>query len=282
MKKKTCVVTGANSGVGFEASLLLADSGARVVLACRNRSRGEDAVGQIRAQVPKGDLRLEIADLASLEQVRMLGARLSRDHPEIDILVNNAGVYRSELGRTEDGFEKTMAVNHLSHFLLTHLLLPPLLATRGRVINVSSEAHRRARLRVQTLEAALRGERRYSGMGTYSDSKLANILFTSGLARRYSAHELAVCSLHPGVLATRLWNQNQNPLSLLMVLFKPFMGRGSVGGDAVAFLANEPGPSIHGRYFNKRRVVDPAPPGRDQDLAEALWDLSQALTAPTP
>lgn len=282
MKKETCVVTGANSGVGFEASLLLAGFGARVVLVCRDRSRGEAAVERIRAQVPEGDLSLELADLASFTQVRELGERLSRDNPEIDALVNNAGVYRAGLEKTEDGFEKTLAVNHLSHFLLTHLVLPNLLTARGRVINVSSEAHRRSSLSVAGLGAALRGDRPYKAWMTYSDSKLANVLFTSSLARRYSAEELAVCSVHPGVLATRLWNQNRNPLSLLMVLFKPFMGSGSVGGDAVAFLAKEPGHSIHGRYFNKRRAVDPSPAGRDEGLAEALWDLSRGLTKPTP
>jgi retinol dehydrogenase-12 len=220
--------------------------------------------------------------LASLGQVRALGERLAGNTPEIETLVNNAGVYRANLEKTEDGLEKTMAVNHLSHFLLTHLLLPQLLAARGRVINVSSEAHRRSKLEVGDLEAALRGDRPYKGWMTYSDSKLANILFTAGLAGRYSADELAVCSVHPGVLATRIWNQNQNPLSRMMVLLKPLMGRGSVGGDAIAFLAGEPGPSIHGRYFNKRRRVDPSRVGRDQNLAEAFWDLSQQLTHPAP
>lgn len=278
MRKSICVVTGANSGVGYEASLLLAGSGARVVLVCRDPSRGEDAVGRIKAQIPDADLRLEIADLARLAQVRSLGERLSGGHPEINILVNNAGVYRAGLEKTEEGFEKTMVVNHLSHFLLTHLLLPHLLATRGRVINVSSEAHRRSKLQVEGLEAALKGDRPYQGWMTYSDSKLANILFTAGLARRYPVEDLTVCSVHPGVLATRIWNQNKNPLSRLMVLLKPFMGRGSVGGDAVAFLAEEPGPSIHGRYFNKKRRADPSPAGRDQNLAEAFWNLSRKLT----
>lgn len=278
--KPTCVVTGANSGVGFEASRLLAGSGARVVLVCRDQTRGEEAVGRILAQVPDGDLNLELTDLASLKQVRDLGERLQRDHPKIDILVNNAGVYRAGLERTEDGFEKTLAVNHLAHFVLTNLVLPNLLAAGGRVINVSSEAHRRSSLGVASLEPALLGERPYKGWMTYSDSKLANVLFTAGLARRYRAEELVVCSVHPGVLATRIWNQNQNLLSKFMVLLKPLMGRGAVGGEAVAFLTKESGPSIHGRYFNKTRPVSPSPEGQDQKLAEALWELSRSLTTP--
>ena len=237
---------------------------------------------RIKAQVPDGDLALEIADLASLKQVRMLAERISLKYQKIDVLVNNAGVYRAGLEKTEDGFEMTMAVNHLSHFLLTHLLLPHLLAARGRVINVSSEAHRRASITAETLEAAFLGKGPYNGWRTYSDSKLTNILFTGGLARRYPAEELVVCSVHPGVLATRLWNQNRNPLSLLMVLFKPLMGKGSVGGEAVFFLAKEPGGTIHGQYFDKKRVADPSPAGRDQALQERLWKLSERWTKLNP
>ncbi len=278
MKDKVCVVTGANSGVGFQASLLLAQLGGTVVLVCRDRSRGETALNQITTRVPSADVRLEVKDLADLGQVRELGSILSTDNQTIDLLVNNAGVYRASLERTADGFEQTMAVNHLSHFLLTHLLLCQLLAGSGRVINVSSEAHRRGRLDSGSLEDTLRGRSRYSGMGAYSYSKLANILFTSELARRYRPDELTACAVHPGVLATRIWNQNMNPLSLFMVLLKPIMGRPSVGGEAVAFLAQKPAEAVHGRYFNKKWETNPSTRAQDQGLARDLWDVSLALT----
>ena len=126
MKNKVCVVTGANSGVGFEACRGFAKLGARIVLVCRDRARGEEAVKRLAREVPSTDLTLEIAELASLTQVRDLANRISRAHPEVDLLLNNAGVYRAEREVTEDGHETTLAVNHLSHFLLTPLLLPNL------------------------------------------------------------------------------------------------------------------------------------------------------------
>jgi len=217
---KICIVTGASSGVGFEAARLLAESGARVVLICRDRGRGETAISRIRERASSADLRLEVTDLASMAQVRDLGGRLSESLPSADLLVNNAGVYRATLEKTEDGFERTMGVNHLSHFLLTHLLLPRLLGSKGRVINVSSEAHRRGRLDAGSLEEALIGPSRYNGMLAYSNSKLANILFTRELSRRYSPGQLSSCAMHPGVLATQIWNRNRNLVSLLMVLLK--------------------------------------------------------------
>ena len=278
MKDRVAVVTGANSGVGFETAHLLAEMGSTVVLVCRDRGRGEAAMDRIRARVPSADLRLEVTDLAELGEVRALGEALSEDFPAIHLLVNNAGVYRAGLERTSDGFEKTMAVNHLSHFLLTHLLMPQLLAGGGRVINVSSEAHRRAKLATGSLKECLHGQGRYSGMVAYSDSKLANILFTQELAERFPAHELSTCAVHPGVLATRIWNQNRNFLSLLMTFLKPIMGKPMVGGEAVSFLAQEPSAAIHGRYFDRKREVRPAPPAQDEALARELWELSTELT----
>lgn len=278
MTDRICVVTGANSGVGFETTRLLAESGAAVILVSRDRRRGEAAMERIREESPSAKLRLEVADLSSMDQVRNLGTTLAESLPAVDLLVNNAAVVRAGLEKTEDGLEKTMAVNHLSHFLLTHLLFSRLIASAGRVINVSSEAHRRGRLTSDTLEETFREPTRYSGMQAYSDSKLANILFTSELARRHPVEELTACAVHPGVLATRIWNQNRTPLSLFMVLLKPIMGRPSVGGKAVAQLALESAEGVHGRYFEKRREAWPSPPARDEGLARDLWDLSSKLT----
>jgi retinol dehydrogenase-12 len=274
MNDQTCIITGANSGVGYEAASTFAELGASVVLVCRSRERGEDAVNRIRDNTPSAVLRLEVADLSSFPQVRILAETLAAQLSSVDILVNNAGVYRAALERTEDGFEQTFAVNHLSHFLLTHLLLPRLLDGSGRVINVASEAHRRGRLTSETLDETFRGRSHFDGWKAYSSSKLANILFTRELARRYSPEALATCSVHPGVLATRLWNQNRNPISRLMVLFKPLMGPARVGGDAVVNAAQAEAGEIHGRYFNKQKLVDPTPMARDDALARDLWELS--------
>lgn len=277
MKGKVCVVTGANSGVGFATVLTLARLGAQVVLVCRTRARGETALKRIVKRVPSADLSLAVSDLASLEQVRRLGSQLAANFPGIDLLVNNAGVYRAGLEQTEDGFERTLMVNHLSHFLLTHMLLSSLLRAGGRVINVSSNGHRGAKLTRAPLEEIIRGHGGYSGVRAYCDSKLANILFTAELARRYPADRLSVVALHPGVLATRIWNRNLHPLSLFMRLFKPFMGRPSVGGDAVVYLAQAPAEEVHGRYFDKKKRSEPAPMAQDPNLARDLWNVSAAL-----
>lgn len=274
MNNQTCIITGANSGVGFEAASSLAELGASVVLVCRSRERGEDAVSRIEAKAPSAELRLEVADLSSFKQVRILAETLASQLSSVDILINNAGVYRASLEKTEDGFERTFAVNHLSHFLLTHLLLPRLLQSSGRVINVASAAHRRGRLALDSLEEALRGRAGYDGWKTYSDSKLANILFTRELARRFAPEELATCSVHPGVLATRIWNQNRNPISLLMVLFKPLMGRARVGGDALVNAVRGDAGEIHGAYFDKVKPVRPTDMACDDALARGLWELS--------
>jgi NAD(P)-dependent dehydrogenase (short-subunit alcohol dehydrogenase family) len=282
MIDKICVITGANSGVGFEASRLLAKEGADLILVCRDRGRGEAAMETIMRESPAAKLRLEVADLSSLGQVRHLGAALVGSLPTVDLLVNNAAVIRAGFEETEDGLERTMAVNHLSHFLLTQLLLDRLIASNGRVITVSSEAHRRGRLSSGTLEETLRGPARYSGMQAYSDSKLANILFTAELARRHPVDELSACSVHPGVLATRIWNQNRTLMSFFMVLLKPIMGRPAVGGESVAYLAGEPAETVHGRYFNEKKEAWPSPPARDGELAKDLWDLSLELTGLPP
>ena len=277
MKDTIAVVTGANVGVGCAAATALARVGSRVVLVCRNPTRGQQAKDRISKKVPTADLQAATAEFRSLAAVSALGTELAADYPKIDILVNNAGVYRVRREITEDGFEHTFAVNHLSHFLLTHLLTTSLRRARGRVITVGSEAHRGAKLTRAPLEKIIRGEVRYRAFLAYSDSKLANHLFTAELARRHRANELAAVTLHPGVLATRIWNRNIDPVSLFMRLIKPLLGRPSVGGNAAALLAQEPADRIHGEYYEKQKRSTPSKSGTDPALARELWDISSRL-----
>jgi NAD(P)-dependent dehydrogenase (short-subunit alcohol dehydrogenase family) len=221
---------------------------------------------------------LAVCDLGRFSEVRALALQLSDDYPKVDLLVNNAGVYLARKELTEDGFERTFAVNHLAHFLLTQLLLGSLLEARGRVVNVSSDGHRGAKLTLADMEDRIRGEGRFSGMQAYCDSKLANVLFTKELSRRYPASELSAVALHPGVLATRIWNKNLDPLSLFMLTFKLFMRRPRVGGQAVASLAGLSSDEVHGEYFHVRKRADPAPGANDPELAGRLWELSSEFT----
>jgi NAD(P)-dependent dehydrogenase (short-subunit alcohol dehydrogenase family) len=231
----------------------------------------------VRSELPESELHLEVADLSSLQAVSSLGASLLAAGEPVHALVNNAGVYRARMEYSADGYEMTMAVNHLAHFHLTRLLMPLLKDSEGRVVNVSSAAHRRGSLAASSLEEAFRRPRRYDGWKVYSDSKLANILFTEAFSRRFSASEVPACSLHPGVLATRIWNQNRNPVSLLMVLFKPLMGKAAVGGEAVLKACTAPPAAIHGRYFDKDREAVPKLAPDSAETAEALWELSERL-----
>lgn len=269
------VVTGANAGIGRSASEMLAESGASVVLVCRDRARGEAALAALQ-RVSSGDrVRLEIADLSSAESVRALAGRLADRFDRIDALVNNAGVYRAQRERTRDGLEVTMATNHVGHFRLTLRLLDLLRAGEGRIVNVSSEGHRRGDLRRAPLERILKGEIRYRSFQAYCDSKLANVLFTHELVRRYGDDGITSNALHPGTLSTRIWNQNRNPASLLMRLFKPFMAKPSVGGRAVFRLVTDPDlADVTGRYFNVDQETRAAPQAYDEELASELWELS--------
>lgn len=274
---KVCVITGANSGIGYEAALGLARDGARIVMVCRNRQRGEAAHKRLVRIVNNAQTDLMIADLSSLRQVRALAGDLSVAYPEIDVLVNNAGVYRARPEMSEEGFERTMAVNHLAHFLLTNLLFPPLRAGKARVITVTSGSHRLAKLKRKPLDEIIRSVGDYSGVQAYADSKLANLLFSFELARREP--DLTAIALHPGVLSTRIWNQNSNLLSFMMRLVKPFMERPAIGGKRIRRLSTAPEfSSATGRFYNRDREAQAAAAAYDRELATQLWILSEELT----
>ncbi len=275
----TAVVTGANSGIGRSAAELLAGSGTRVVMVCRSEKRGSKARAAMARAAPEGAFDLELADLSDFDSVRSLGDRLLDSHERIEILVNNAGVFRGRLERTEAGLERTFAINHLGHFLLTRLLSEPLRAGGARVVNVSSNGHRSGDLRRAPLEEIARGDAWTGGVQAYGDSKLANVLFTFELARRAAEDGITTNALHPGVLATRIWNQNPWHVSQVMRLFKPFMGRAAVGGKAVYRLAAAPElEGVTGRYFPVEKEAEAAPQAHDEELARELWELSERLT----
>lgn len=270
------VLTGANSGIGLDAAHRLARRGGTLILLCRNEERGAPAVDAVRAASGNPDVHLETADLASLAQVRAAGERIASRWPTITALVNNAGLAPLERRVTEDGFELTLQVNHLSHFLLTGILRGALRAGGARVINVSSGAHRQGRLRRAPLGDILRSEGRYAGLQAYADSKLANVLFTFELARREGAHGVTANALHPGVLATGIWDRNPGWAYWATRLLKPFMGKPGAGGDAITWLVADPElEDVTGRYFRRRTPARVSPQALDETLAGELWALSE-------
>jgi len=203
LSRLTIAITGANTGIGFEAARLLARGGARILLACRDEKKGDAARDAIRAETSTARIDVIALDLASLASVRRAAAEIRERAPALDVLVNNAGVMALPRRTTADGFEMQIGTNHLGHFALTGHLLPSLLAApEARVVTVSSEMHRRGRMDFDDLQ----GERRYERWAAYGQSKLANVLFTYELERRLRAAGTSARSLtcHPGYAATDL------------------------------------------------------------------------------
>jgi NAD(P)-dependent dehydrogenase (short-subunit alcohol dehydrogenase family) len=208
---RVAVVTGANSGIGWDTARALAEHGARVVLVCRNPDRAADAVSRIRASAPDAALEVQLADLADLDQVRAVAHRIMGAHDRVDLLVNNAGLMATPPGTTPQGFELQLGVNHLAPFALTGLLLERLLATPGsRVVAVSSQGHRAGRIRFDDLDFT----RGYHPWRAYFQSKLANLLFTRELQRRLEEAGVLTIAVaaHPGGSATNLGHDNPGGL----------------------------------------------------------------------
>jgi short-subunit dehydrogenase len=204
LSDRSALITGANSGLGFETALALAGCGAQVTMAVRDRAKGEQAAADIRRAHPESSVEIALLDLASLTSIHEFAGQWSSAHPDgLDLLINNAGVMAIPHRRTAEGFELQIGTNHLGHFALTGLLLPALVARhRSRVVNVSSFAHRMGRMNFDDLM----GERRYRAWGAYGQSKLANLLFTSELQRRLDLAHLSVKAMaaHPGYAHTNL------------------------------------------------------------------------------
>jgi NAD(P)-dependent dehydrogenase (short-subunit alcohol dehydrogenase family) len=265
---KVVVVTGASSGIGAAAAVELADRGATVVPVGRNRERLEKVATQVAGEPLQ-------ADFASLAQVRRLAGELLERHARIDVLVNNAGLVTPRRELTEDGYEKTFAVNHLGPFLLTNLLLERLRASApARVVTTSSGAHGGGRLNFDDLQ----GERSWSMMRAYSTSKLANILFTRGLAMRVDAAEVTANCLHPGVINTKL-GRGAGPLTgLVWTLGRPFFGSPRRGASTIVYLAtSEEGGEVTGGYYENSRPAGTTADAADIELADRLWLESERL-----
>jgi NAD(P)-dependent dehydrogenase (short-subunit alcohol dehydrogenase family) len=280
------LVTGANTGLGFEASRVLAAQGARVLLACRDKGKAEAAMARIRQTTPGADLVFLPLDQADLKSVRAAAA-LAAGQPRLDALINNAGVMYPPLTRTKDGFELQFGVNHLGCFALTALLLPKLAETKGsRVVVTSSLAHRRGNLDWDDLNA----EKTYDKAQRYADSKLANALFFFELDRRLRASGSPVTAVgcHPGYAATEL-GRNLGALQILLPLVALFLNNASMG--ALPTVQAATGPITPGGYYGPIgfREIRGASGGatrtaaaQDPTLAQRLWEVSAAMTGIDP
>ncbi|MGR9402897.1 oxidoreductase (plasmid) [Rhizobium leguminosarum] len=283
---KTFIVTGANAGIGFEISQVLAARGARVLLACRERTRAEQAIARIRQITPKADLAWLPLDLGDLDNVRA-AAEIAAREPRIDVLINNAGIMNPPLTRTEQGFESQFGVNHLGVFGLTTLLLPKLAETPGsRVVVTSSIAHLKGKIDWDDLNA----EKSYKKNDRYGGSKLANALFFFELDRRQRAADSPVTAVgcHPGVASTSLGRHMG-----IIQLVGPIVGLllNSAAKGAWPALQAATGKVMPGGYYGPTGFggirgpsgeAKRAPDAQDPTLSKRLWDVSIAMTGIDP
>ena len=291
---KTVIITGANSGLGFEAATVLAGAGAQVVLACRDQAKGRAAEEQIRAAHPRAATALMPLDLSSLADIRRGADEILRTHPRIDVLMNNAGVMALPHRQTADGFEMQFGTNHLGHFALTGLLLERLRATSGaRVVTVSSGAHRMGKIRFDDPH----WRSGYSKWPAYGQSKLANLLFAYELQRRLAAAGADTISVaaHPGYAATNLQAAGPRMLGssrlerLMEVANSLFAQSAAMGALPQIHAAVAPGvrggqyigPDGFGELWGHPRVVTSNRRSQDVEAARRLWALSEEMTGVT-
>jgi NAD(P)-dependent dehydrogenase (short-subunit alcohol dehydrogenase family) len=283
---RLAVVTGANTGLGFETAQVLAARGAAVVLAVRDIEKGKRAAARIGGAAPGAGVTVQALDLTSLDSIRAAAGELRAQHPRIDLLINNAGVMFPPKQATGDGFELQFGTNHLGHFALTGLLLEQMLPVPGsRVVTVSSLAHRiRARINFDDLQ----GERSYRRVAAYSQSKLANLMFTYELQRRLSGTGTTIAvAAHPGLANTEL---TRNSSAISAFLYARLLSQTpAMGALPILRAATDPG-VLGGQYygpggfFGIRGYPEPARSSgqsRDPAIQRRLWTVSEELTGVT-
>jgi NAD(P)-dependent dehydrogenase (short-subunit alcohol dehydrogenase family) len=283
---RTAVITGGNSGIGFEAARVLAVRGARLILGCRDQGKAHDAVTRIRTAAPGADVRVVPLDLAALDSVRVAADQIRSACEGIDLLINNAGVMMPPYGRTADGFELQLGINHLGHFALTGLLIDRVAALPGaRVVTVSSNSHRDGQMNFGDLQSE-RGYRRGAG---YGQSKLANLMFTYELQRQlHAAGSPAIAvAAHPGLTRTDLARYLSPMMTALYVLVeRPLAQRAAIGALGTLRAATDPavrGGDYYGpaRWRGERGYpvrVRSSERSHDEGAQRRLWQESERLT----
>jgi NAD(P)-dependent dehydrogenase (short-subunit alcohol dehydrogenase family) len=283
---RVAVITGANTGLGYETAVALADHGARVVLAVRNLDKGKDAAARITAQSPGAEVAVQELDLTSLDSVRAAAEQLRSDHDRIDLLINNAGVMYPPKSTTKDGFELQFGTNHLGHFAFTGLLLDRLLTVAGsRVVTVSSIGHR---IRADIHFDDLQWERSYSRVGAYGQAKLANLLFTYELQRRLAPRGTTIAAAaHPGGSNTELMRHLPVLLARVFSVVGPLIAQDAAAGALPQLRAATDPAVLGGQYYGPDgfaqmqgypKLVASSDKSHDIDVQRRLWTVSEELT----
>jgi NAD(P)-dependent dehydrogenase (short-subunit alcohol dehydrogenase family) len=283
MQDRVCVITGGTDGIGKAAAYGLAIQGARLLVHGRDSDKGARAVTELKTRSGNPAIEFLPADFSSLADVRRLAAEVMERTPRIDVLVNNAGSIYVKRTLSKDGYEMTLAVNHLAPFLLTHLLLDTLKSgTSSRIVTTASNAHLRAKISFDDLQMT----RKYSPMGAYGISKLANILFTRALAKRLQGSAVTATCVHPGFVRTNFGANNDKDVPPLIKHIYFFIARFArspeKGAETVVYLASSPqvqGES--GGYYFDCKPTPTSPAAQDDVAAERLWHVSEQLVGIT-
>ncbi|KAK7104587.1 retinol dehydrogenase 13-like [Littorina saxatilis] len=278
---KTVIVTGANTGIGKETAKELARRGGRVILACRDLDRAEQARAEIVLETANRNVVVKKLDLASMGSIRAFAKDINATEPHVDILINNAGIMRCPKMLTEDGFEMQLGVNHMGHFLLTNLLLDKIQASKpSRIVNVSSLAHVRGKINFDDLNSS----KSYDPGEAYAQSKLANVLFTQELANKLEGTGVTANSLHPGIVSTELARHMSISKSYIssflltpvrwLILKSPVQGAQTTLCCALASELE----GVTGKYFSDCKEKEVAEQGKDDEAAKRLWAISEKWT----
>jgi retinol dehydrogenase 14 len=275
MKDRTILITGATSGIGRAVATELARQDATVVFTYRDKVKGEETLDEIR-QVT-GNCRVHIleVDLASLASVRRLADNYRKQFDRLDVLINNAGGYFGYRNSTEDGFERTFGVNHLSHFLLTNLLKEMLISSKARIINVSSNAQFPGHINFDDLML----ENKFSGFRAYSQAKLANIIFTYELDRRWEGTGISTNAVHPGAVRSNFGNEARPVFKYLIKIGKPILKSPEKGAETIVYLATSPEvEGIAGKFFASLKQQRSNAESYNKEVWTRLWEVSEELT----
>jgi NAD(P)-dependent dehydrogenase (short-subunit alcohol dehydrogenase family) len=276
LNHKLIMITGANAGIGKIAALELARQGATIVMVCRSLERGKAAQQEIKQASGNDRVDLLIADLSVQADIHQLASAFKQKYERLDVLINNAGAIFDQRQETADGLERTFALNHMGYFLLTDLLLDVLKASApARIVNVSSNAHRRGSINFDDLQR----KKNYGAFPAYSDSKLANVLFTYELARRLEGSGVSTNALHPGFVNTNFGSTMSSiPAFFINIISRLFAMSPEKGAETIVYLASSPEvEGVTGKYFVEKKATRSSKESYDEAVAKRLWEVSEQL-----